>query len=707
MLVDELNAVPPKIAVPPASPASRPTLVVDFGSWATAAAVVFGDQVGLVAEPTAGSVRWPSAACRGPGDGRGDLLVSVAAQQHRDARTDGYLESIRGAVESPTPLWLGDRAVTGQEVLSAYLSAVRTEGERVHGRIERLVLTMPATYGGPGVRRDLLVGVATAAGFPDVELVAEPLAAALDPAIAAGWPDGSLLLVCDLGASWTVTAVEVRRGQPVMLGYETSGAGKEFDALLVEDLRATLREWVEPLLSAGGPTGARARYHVADFVRRLKHRLADADETGDRLAPAAPPYRLTRAALERYAEPALRWMLASCRAVLARSGVTLSDVSSVLLVGGGSRLTLAKPVLERGLGLAVRHPAEPELAVIRGAAHWAADTTGRRVAASQPTWRAEPLCWDIPHGPARLVRWLAADGQHYPAGALLAQVRTADDRVFDLTAAREGILLERRVQPGAPVASGTVAAMARSVSVFARDRPTSRHQLHVDGDWLLTPDHRLLVECPRTGAYARIRAIATGAVVSEVRPERHGVQPRRGKVFLRPGAGPALIAWDGAGRFFVWDLQSGNLLANFRDAAPPLAVLVDEAHWRLVAEADRKVHVGRYRRDVATVWNLATGERIEELTGQDLHRHYTGYAARSAADGFATETLSPDGRLRATARTGDAASVALQDTETDQEVFRTDATAARTMRTAFSADGGHLLANWESEQTSWVQVWRI
>jgi hypothetical protein len=516
-----------------------------------------------------------------------------------------------------------------------------------------------------------------------------------------------------------------------MLGYETSGAGKEFDALLIEDLRVTLHEWVEPLLSAGGPTGARARYQVADFVRRMKHRLADADEAGDRLAPAAPPYRLTRAALERYAEPALRWMLASCRAVLARSGVTPSDVSSVLLVGGGSRLALAKPVLERGLGLAVRHPADPELAVIRGAARWAADAAGRRVTASQPTWRAEPLCWDIPGSPARLVRWLAEEGQHYPAGALLAQVRTADDRVFDLTAAREGILLERRVPPGAPVESDTVAAMARSVSVFARDRPTSRHRLHVEGDWLLTPDRQLLVESPHTGAYARIRSIATGAVVSEVRPDRHGVHPLGARVFLRPaspapsvdhgvGGGqradsgsqvhdqrPALIAWDGDGRFFVWDVQSGKLLANFRDAAPPLAVLVDEARWRLVAEADRKVHVGRYRRDVATVWDLATGERIEELTGQDLHRHYTGYAARSTADGFATEAHSPDGRLRATARAGDAASVSLQDTETDQEVFRTDGTAARAMLTAFSADGGHLLANWESEQTSWVEVWRI
>ena len=77
----------------------------------------------------------------------------------------------------------------------------------------------------------------------------------------------------------------------------------------------------------------------------------------------------------------------------------------------------------------------------------------------------------------------------------------------------------------------------------------------------------------------------------------------------------------------------------------------------------------------------------------------------------ATDALpaSFDGRLRvSTDRVGShTAAVALVEVKSARELFRVDSGAAQRVRAAFSADGRHLLANWQSEGSSWVDVWRI
>lgn len=677
-------------------------LVVDFGTYQTTAALVAGDQVHPVPCPLTGAYAWPSAVCL-DGD---KLLVGTDAVRRRDVLPRWFATGPRQALDTGEPVRLGDRQASGAEVLAAYLRTLRAEAERRFGvSVERLALTVPPGYGQFDPRRQALVALATEAGFPDVELVGDAAAAVMDPYTHGDHPEGALMLVCDLGASWSVSLARVHAERPEVLAQESSGSGQDFDLLLVNDLRAVLHDWLTPALQAGGDAGLHARYAAGDFVRSIKHRLAETDEVVDRITPNAPAYRLNRGGLDRLAEPALRWLSASCRAVVARAGFTLTDVTGVLLVGGASRLPAARAVLRAELGRPVWHPTEPEYAVIRGAARWAGRVGARRVVSNTATWRVEPLSWDLPDGRARMVRWLVEQGQQYGPGAALAQVRTADDRVYDLTAQREGILVEQRVAPGAYLTSDAVAAMSRSAKLISGDRAAKRHQMRVAGDWLLTPDHELLVECERSGAYVRMRSIATGAVVNEVRP-KHRVDDSHGKVFVGPGDRLSLVSWNRAGHFTVWDVATGQLTSSFHAASnnKPVKVLVHEGEWRLIAEADRKVHVGRYVRDVATMWDLSSGNVIEEMVGEDLHRRYAGYTDHSPHDGFAPQCDSPDGRLRAGAA---GTAVWLHEAGTDEEVFRTDIGSARSVRTAFSADGHHLMARWCADDDSCVDVWQV
>ncbi|BCJ73513.1 hypothetical protein CS0771_30570 [Catellatospora sp. IY07-71] len=677
-------------------------LVVDFGTHQTTAALVAGTQVHPVPCPVTGALSRPSAVCL---DGE-SLLVGTAAVRRRETLPRWFATGVRQALDTGEPVRLGDRQHSAEEVLAAYLHVLRLETEHRFGvPVERLALTVPAYYEPQDRRREALLAVATEAGFPDAELVGDAAAAVLDPYTHGDQPDGALVLVCDLGAAWTVSLARVHGERVEVLAHETSGSGQDFDLLLVNDLRAALHGWLTPALQAGGDTGLLARYAAGDFVRSVKHRLSESTEVVDRITPTAPPYRLDRAGLDRLAEPALRWLAASCRAVVARAGFSLPDVTGVLLVGGASRLPAARAVLRAELGRPVRHPTEPEHAVIRGAARWAGRRTARQVPANTATWRMEPLSWDLPDGRARLVRWLVEPGGQYTAGATLAQVRTADDRVYDLTAQRDGILMERRAEPGAYLTSDTIAAMSRSAKLLGGDRAARRHRMQVAGDWLLTPDHELLVECERTGAYVRTRAIDNGAVVNEIRPRRRD-EDCQGQVFVAPGGRLALVSWTPDGHFSVWDVASGELTSSFKAAANnrPVKVLVHEGQWRLIAEADRKVHVGRYVRDVATLWDLSSGTVVEEMVGEDLFRRYAGFTDRSPHDGFAPQCDSPDGRLRA----GVAGSaVWLHEAGTDEEVFRTDIGEASSVRTAFSADGHHLLARWQTPDTTCVDIWQV
>lgn len=684
---------------------TEPVLVVDMGSWAMSAAVVAREQLHLVREPVTGATRWPGGASLDPAPGRPRLSAGAAAEQARDQHPRHYVDGVRRAVDANAPIWLGDQLVNGVELVTAALDAIVAEATRQHGKIERLVVTVPAAYRTHDPRREVLVSAAAVAGFPDVELVHDPSAAVLDPLAALDVAEGGYVLVCDLGATWSATLTQMQHGVPVPLSQESSGSGRDLDVMLAADLRASLAEWVEPAFSAGGDVSVRAGFHALDIVRKLKHRLSEAPEATDRIEPGAPPYTIGRHLLDQLTEPANRWLTANCRAVIARAGIVPADVATVLLVGGNAHLPSVGPALHAGLSRQITRPPEPELAVLRGAARLATVRAARALPADPAPWRVEPLAWTVPGGRGRLIRWLVKEGEPYSRGAPLAQVRTADDRVYDLTAGRaDGLLIEQRVPVGGMVVTGAAAAHVRISPTLERFQLTKRHHLRVTGDWLLMPDRRTLVECSRTGEYVKVRAIDSGALVTELRPGRGAGRPQHGQVALGPNQQLSLVTWDAEGHFSVWDVLSGRMTSSFSDAHRPDAVLVNEGEWRLVATGEGAASVGRYRRDVATVWDLATGERLDRVVGDDLARRFTGYTGTSRADAFATEMASPDGRLRAAVLDG---SVSVRDVETSAEVFRADLSPAKEIRTAFCHEGRHLLARRTDDEGTSVDVWEV
>jgi molecular chaperone DnaK len=714
------------------------TLVVDFGAHATGAAVVVGDQATLVRDPLTSAAVWPSQLSLDANA----FYAGSAAERIRLANPRNAVEGPRRAVDTETLISLGERDLAPTAALSAFLGSIRAEASRiVPYRVDRLMLTVPTAYQLPDRRRDLLIAAGEEAGFPEVELVASAVATVLDAQSAIPFRDGSLVMVCDLGETWSTALLRINRDEVVPIAQESANSGRDLDALLLADLRAQAGDWLEPRLALPGDDGLRVRQQAADFVRQIKHALATLDDGAEvtgRLAGDAPPYRLSREWLDRLAEPGLRWIGASCRSMLARAsagsgglalagstlsaamsqgpgapgpalpGATLADIDAVILTGGHSRLACAERILREELQRPVVRLNDPDLAAVRGSVRFAVAAPMRRITADHPKWRIEPLSWDVPTGRARLERWSVGAGEAYQRGAVLAHLRTVDERVYELTVPEEGMLLSRRGRVGDVVGPTLIAAAKRPASLLAGDPPGKRQELTGSGEWLFTPDRRMLVECTATAKHVRLWSIPDGVLLGEFSPEFDSAQPRRGRVFVQPGGRLALVTWDPAGSFAVWDVRTGQCTTTFRDSHSPSNVAVNEREWRLSTEGEDGGAAGRYRRSVATVWDLRTGRKLEKLT-DDWQRRLSGYRDRSASDCFGDDAFSPDGRLRAVPVLSQAGptGISLQEATSENEVFRAEHAPSARVRVAFSADGQFLLANRESPQRSHVDVWEL
>lgn len=389
-------------------------------------------------------------------------------------------------------------------------------------------------------------------------------------------------------------------------------------------------------------------------------------------------------------------LLEGC-AKLAREG----EVAGTVLAGGWLRHAGLADQLRRALP-APRLAAEPEHAALRGAVRWAADADRRQVPAEPPRWRVEPLSWPIPDRDATVLRWLVDEATPYPAGAVLAQIRTRTDLVYDLTVPADGALLTQPVGTGGRTGPSLVAAVAPPVSAAAYTPPPHRHQWTTGGGWLLTP--QCLVEWGGGGTYVHARGLGDGAVAGQLRPDHGGAQPRQARVFVDPAGRYCLLTWGLDGRFWVWDIAAAALRSRFTGPARVRRILVNERQWRMAAEDADGVSVGRYRRTAVSFWDLDSGERVDRTVDDNWGRRRSGYADRSAADRFTTEATSADRRLRAVVGEG---CVTLCETATDRPVFRTPPVESPHLRAAFSADGRFLVTTWNAEDRSTVDVWEL
>ncbi len=352
-------------------------LGIDLGTTYTAAAVCRSDDRRWV-EPevvnlgTRGATV-PSVLFVGPD---GSVLVGDAAERRAVTDPDRVVREFKRRIGDPTPVVVAGRAWAPEE-LSARLVrwVVDQVAEREGGSAARIAVTHPASWGQH--KKELLAAALAGQGLT-VTFLAEPQAAALHYAANERIAVGSTIAVYDLGGG-TFDAAVVRKadrsagaggfgllGRPE--GLERLG-GVDFDEAVFEHVREGLPAAFEDLDEAD-PAVLSAVARVRRDCTEAKEALSsDTDVSIPVLMPAARgSVRLHRSEFESMIRPRVDETVAALRQAVRSAGLTPEQLSTVLLVGGSSRIPLVAQLVSEQLGRPVAVDTDPKNAIAKGAA---------------------------------------------------------------------------------------------------------------------------------------------------------------------------------------------------------------------------------------------------------------------------------------------------------------------------------------------------
>jgi molecular chaperone DnaK len=281
---------------------------------------------------------------------------------------------------------------TPAELSAFILLKLATDAHTTTGTYARdVVITVPAYFG--AAERDATRKAGQIAGLNVIDIISEPIAAAITYGVLN--PDADrTILVYDLGGGTFDTTVIALRGGHIEVictdgDHELGGA--DWDARLVEYLAEQFRKehpdagdplddkQTEQQLRRDAEDAKKALTTRTTHTVRVMHdgRVAAVEVTRERFE------ELTKDLLDRTIELTGRTL-----ATAADKGVT--DYDELVLVGGSTKMPAVAARLENEIGLPPRLQ-DPDLAVAKGAALYAFEETYRRLLREGAADRAEEM----------------------------------------------------------------------------------------------------------------------------------------------------------------------------------------------------------------------------------------------------------------------------------------------------------------------------
>jgi molecular chaperone DnaK (HSP70) len=275
---------------------------------------------------------------------------------------------------------------TPPSISALILDALAREAEEDTGRkVADVVITVPAYFG--LLEKDATRKAGEIAGLNVIGIVPEPVAAALQYGVT-GSADGTTVLVYDLGGgTFDVSLIRISDTsiEVLVVGGDHRLGGADWDEKLLDYL-------VERTVAECGDDSLRDDESMLQDLRILaeetKKALSTADSKTQIIRYTGTPAKisLTRAEFEHMTADLLDETIRITSRTLDEAeqkypGIR-QRISEVLLVGGSSRMPAVSEALRKEFGWDPRL-ADPDLAVAKGAALYAAGQTVRYVDSEQ------------------------------------------------------------------------------------------------------------------------------------------------------------------------------------------------------------------------------------------------------------------------------------------------------------------------------------
>ena len=357
-------------------------LGVDLGTTFTAAAVADGSTEPTVIGLGNRALQIPSVLFL---KADGEFLVGEAAERRGLTEPDRLAREFKRRIGDHVPIMVAGAPFSPQALTGHLLSwVVERATERMGEPPAEVVLTHPANWG--PFRLELLDQVAVMAGLAAASRCTEPEAAAAQYAAQNRVAPGDKVAVYDLGGGTFDACVLEKTDR----GFRTLGTAEGVEHLGGVDFdEAVLRHVLTALSTSNAPLDP-DNPEVTVGLGRLRRDCVEAKEAlstdVDTLVPVALPglsttVRITRAEFELMIRPALSETIAAMQRALRNAQVEPSQLRSILLVGGSSRIPLVSEMLHREFSVPTALDTHPKHDVALGSVRVGRDETDALAAA--------------------------------------------------------------------------------------------------------------------------------------------------------------------------------------------------------------------------------------------------------------------------------------------------------------------------------------
>ncbi len=273
--------------------------------------------------------------------------------------------------------------VRGQKLAPPQISAEilrkmkKTAEDYLGEAVTEAVITVPAYFNDS--QRQATKDAGRIAGLDVKRIINEPTAAALAFGLDKGTKGDRKIAVYDLGGgTFDVSIIEIadvdgeKQFEVLSTNGDTFLGGEDFDQRIIEYVIAEFKKDQGVDLSKD----VLALQRLKEAAEKAKIELSSAASTDINLpyitADASGPkhlnIKLTRAKLESLVEELVARTIAPCKTAIKDAGISVSDISDVILVGGQTRMPLVQEKVKEFFGKEPRKDVNPDEAVAVGAA---------------------------------------------------------------------------------------------------------------------------------------------------------------------------------------------------------------------------------------------------------------------------------------------------------------------------------------------------
>ncbi len=341
---------------------------IDLGTTNSCVSVIEGGEAVVIANAE-GARTTPSVVAFSKD---GERMVGNVAKRQAITNPDRTISSIKRHMGSDYKVDIDGKAYTPQEISAIILQKLKADAESYLGeKVTEAVITVPAYF--TDAQRQATKDAGKIAGLDVKRIINEPTAAAL--AFGIDKEDDQKVMVYDLGGgTFDVSIIEMGDGVQEVLATAGNNrlGGDDFDKKVMDWIVSEFKKTSGIDLSGD----KMAMQRVKEAAEKAKIDLSGMTTaqislpfiTQDATGPKHLELTLSRAQFNQMTADLVEATMGPVRQAMKDSGLSMSEIDKVLLVGGSTRIPAVQEAIEKFSGKKPFKGINPDECVAMGAA---------------------------------------------------------------------------------------------------------------------------------------------------------------------------------------------------------------------------------------------------------------------------------------------------------------------------------------------------